>query len=221
MNPLKILLVDDQRLFVQSLKQVLESFKDTKVQVSIAYDGKQALRSLEETMVDLVLMDIHMPIMDGIAAIRSIHKLYPQLKILALSAFGYDEYVERALSSGALGYLLKDITPSELLDSVKTVLAGRAILSRELIASVSKDKVAGRPREDTVPAWFLLLTEKERSILKLVSKGYSNNEIAEALFLGKQTVRNYISSIYDKMDVKDRFGAMRMAIEASIESLVP
>jgi DNA-binding NarL/FixJ family response regulator len=219
MRRLKVLLVDDQKLFVESLRKVLESVPDRIESVDIAYNGREAVEYLKRARPQIVLMDTHMPVMDGISATRVIHKRFPEVKILMLSAFGYDEYVQEAMSCGASGYILKDISPDELLESIQAVTSGNVILSKEVISSISgKAEVIQEP--SSVPDWLGYLSSKEKKILLLISRGYSNKEIADTLHLGSQTVRNYISVIYDKLGVKDRFEAMRQAIEARIERLV-
>jgi DNA-binding NarL/FixJ family response regulator len=137
-----------------------------------------------------------------------------------LTTFSYDTYVKEAVANGACGYILKDSTPAEVLDAVLSAVKGSTVFSRAAV-----DALAGRarrfnPQKSTIPEWFGLLSEKEKKILLFISKGMSNDEIAETLFVGKHTVRNYISAIYDKMNAKDRFEAMRMAIEAQIHTLV-
>lgn len=219
MKPLRVLLVDDQRLFASSLKQVLEARSDEIQTVTIAPDGEKAIDLIDEVRPDIVLMDTHMPKVDGIEATRRIHAKHPELTILMLSAFGYEDYVRDAMAVGASGYLLKDVTPEELVDSIRSAAGGAVVLSPNVIPGVGP--MAGRPRIRHEPGgWLRELTHRERLILLLVSKGYSNTEISQRLNLGPQTVRNYVSGVYAKMGARDRFEAIRMAIEAGITSIV-
>lgn len=224
MKPLSILLVDDQRLFASSLKSVLEAEADEIASVTIAADGEEAMRLIPTVDPDVVLMDTHMPKVDGIEATKRIHAEYPDVTILMLSAFGYEEYVRDAMSVGASGYLLKDITPEELIASIRNAAAGTVVLSPQVLPSVTGRGGAGRGfrgRSDAdATRWLGELTPRERLILFYIAKGYSNNEIADRVNIGSQTVRNYVSGIYAKMGANDRFEAIRMAIEANISALV-
>lgn len=224
MKPLSILLVDDQRLFASSLKSVLEAEADEIASVTIAADGEEAMRLIPTVDPDVVLMDTHMPKVDGIEATKRIHAEYPDVVILMLSAFGYEEYVRDAMSVGASGYLLKDITPEELIASIRNAAAGTVVLSPQVLPSVTGRGGAGRGSRGRSDAdatrWLGELTPRERLILFYIAKGYSNNEIADRVNIGSQTVRNYVSGIYAKMGANDRFEAIRMAIEANISALV-
>lgn len=215
MKPLRILLVDDQRLFATSLKSVLEGNRPDIELVEIASNGQEALERIAEIRPNVVLMDTHMPKGDGIEATRRIHAEYPNVTILMLSAFGYEEYVRDAMSVGARGYLLKDITPEELVTSIRNAVTGTVVFSPEVVPAVT-----ARREQPNSHQWLSDLTPRERLILYYISKGFSNNEIAQRVNLGSQTVRNYVSGIYAKMEARDRFEAIRMAIEANISTLV-
>jgi len=217
MKKLKILIVDDQKLFSDSLKRVILAEGDDVASVSTALNGEAALREIQNSVPDIILMDVHMPVMNGIEATQIIHKRYPAIKILMLSAFGYDEYVKAALKNGAIGYLLKDISSSELLTSIRGACSGLRIISPRVLDGMS-GRTRNKKRQSTLPAWFNDLTGREKDILLLVMKGYSNEEIAEMICLGLQTVKNYLSSIYAKLGVKNRFQSMRLAMEHRIDS---
>jgi DNA-binding NarL/FixJ family response regulator len=215
---MKILIVDDQKLFADSLKKVLASEEKDITSIAIALDGREALASLAESVPDVILMDIHMPVMDGIAATGLIHQRYPQIKILMLTTFGYDEYVKAALEKGAVGYLLKDISTAELLTSIRAALSGVRIVSPQVLEGMTRaPRAADAP--PVPPRWFQELTPRERDILVLVMKGFSNEEIAEKIFLGQQSVKNYLSTMFSKLGVENRFEAMRLAMEFKIDTL--
>ena len=166
---------------------------------------------------DVVLMDIHVPVMDGIEATRLIHRKYPAVAVLMLTTFGYDEYVKAALDKGAVGYLLKDISSAELLASIRAVQDGVRVISPQVL-----EGMAGMPRrsaESEAAPWLRELTSREKDILVLAMKGFSNEEIAKRVFLSLQTVKNYLSSIYGKLGVENRFQAMRLAMEFKIDTL--
>jgi len=221
MDPIKILIVDDQKLFAECLAGILTGLGDGVLgEVRIAGSGEEALQVLPRYRPELVLLDIFMPGMGGLEALRHIRTAHPEVKVLMLTTFGYDTYVKEAVGGGASGYLLKDTSPHEVWASITAILGGQTVLSPTVVESLS-----GKPRspgggKSVVPDWFPLLSEKERKILLLISKGLSNEEIADRLCLGKNTIRNYVSALYEKIDVKDRFGAIRIAIEAQIHTLV-
>jgi len=215
---MKILIVDDQKLFADSLKKVLLSEDKSVGSVAIAYNGAEALAEMLKQVPDVILMDIHMPVMNGIEATRLIHRKYPDVKILMLTTFGYDEYVKAALDKGAVGYLLKDISSSELLASIRAAQSGVRIISPQVLEGIAG--MQRRPPEGPrVPPWLRELTARERDILVLAMRGFSNEEIAEKVFLSLQTVKNYLSSIYGKLGVENRFQAMRLAMEFKIDTI--
>jgi len=218
MNKLKILIVDDQKLFADSLGKVIRSEKDSIESVSIVHSGKEALDTLLIETPEIILMDIHMPGMDGIELTRAVHKKYPEIKILMLTTFGYDEYVKDAMNYGAVGYLLKDISSEELLASIQGASQGLRIVSPKVLEGAYKIKRAPSGSQ-TIPDWYYQLTHREKEILILVQKGFSNDEIAEQVLLSVQTVKNYLSTIYEKLEVKNRFQAMRLAMEYKVDTI--
>ena len=218
MNKLKILIVDDQKLFADSLGKVIGSEKESIDKVDIVNSGNEALKLLQNDTSDIILMDIHMPGMDGIELTRVVHKKYPGIKILMLTTFGYDEYVKDAMNYGAVGYLLKDISSEELLASIQGASQGLRIVSPKVLEGAYKIKRAPMGSQ-TIPDWYYQLTHREKEILILVQKGFSNDEIAEQVLLSVQTVKNYLSTIYEKLNVKNRFQAMRLAMEYKVDSI--
>lgn len=218
MSKLKILIVDDQKLFADSLGKVILSDRKSIESVTVETDGSKVLKYLMEETPDLILMDIHMPGMDGIELTRSIHKKYPRIKILMLTTFGYDDYVKDALNYGAVGYLLKDISSEELLASINAASQGLRIVSPKVMEGTYKLK-SHRSEPQSIPDWYYQLTHREKEILILVQKGFSNEEIADQINLSVQTVKNYLSTIYDKLDVKNRFQAMRLAMEYKVDTI--
>lgn len=221
MDPFKILIVDDQKLFAECLAGILTGLGEGRLgEVRIAGSGEEALQVVPRYRPDLVLLDIFMPGMGGLEALRHLREAHPALKVLMLTTFGYDTYVKEAVGSGASGYLLKDTSPQEVWASITAVLGGQTVLSPSVVESLSGKPRASGGIKSVAPDWFPLLSEKEKKILLLISKGLSNEEIADRLHLGKNTIRNYVSALYEKIDAKDRFGAIRTAIEAQIHTLV-
>lgn len=217
----KILIVDDQKLFAESLAGILTSLGEGVLgEVRIAATGEAALDLAARYRPDLVLLDIFMPGMGGLEALRRLRTGQPGLKVIMLTTFGYDTYVKEAVVGGASGYLLKDTTPQEVWSAIVAVLNGQTVLSPSVVEALSGKPRSPAGQKTLAPGWFPLLSDKERKILLLISKGLSNEEIADRLNLGKNTIRNYVSALYEKIDVKDRFGAIRVGIEAQIHTLV-
>lgn len=220
MSAHKVLIVDDQRLFSECLAGILRTI-GTSVLGEIRWtgSGEEALVLYQGFRPDLVLLDIFMPGMGGLEALRQLRALDAEAKIIMLTTFGYDTYVREALAGGASGYLLKDSAPGDVLASMEAVWGGQTVLSPAAVSSLS-GALRQPQRGGACPEWFPLLSEKEKKILLLISKGLSNEEIADRLNLGKHTIRNYVSAVYDKMGVKDRFAAIQAAIESQIPNLV-
>lgn len=209
MSKTRVLLADDQILFVESLKIVIDSSANDMQVVGIVHDGKEVLDFVHRCKTDMILMDVRMPNIDGVEATKIVHQKYADIKIVMLTNFDEDEYVKHAMEFGAVGYLLKDMPPSELVSSLRAVRDGAVLMSPSVT-----DRLF---RNEENPDWLDALTKKEKDILCLISKGYRNREIGENLNLGEQTVKNYISSIYTKMGIDSRFKAIRMAIEAKLD----
>lgn len=199
---LRTLLVDDQVLFVESLKCVLEERAEDVSVVGVARDGHEAVHLAMKLQPDVILMDVRMPRLDGVEATRRIHELYPRIKIVMLTTFDDDDYVEVALKLGAIGYLLKNIPPDELIRSLRAVRSGVTQISPEIVAKLVTRTDGGR---DLEPASALeSLTRREREILELLLDAWENREIAEHLGLSDQTVKNHVHSLYEKLGVSNR-----------------
>ncbi len=213
MPPVTVLLVDDQRLLRDGLRILLELEPGLEV-VAEAEDGQQALEAYRAHRPDVVLMDIRMPKMDGVEATRRILEHDPQARIVILTTFDDDEVVFEALRAGALGYLLKDVSGSELAAAVRTVAAGGALIE----PSVARKVLAEFARLPQPPpaAPYGELTAREREILHLMAQGLNNRQIAERLYLAHGTVKNYISRIFDKLGVQDRAQAIVWAREHGV-----
>ncbi|MBF9014004.1 MULTISPECIES: response regulator transcription factor [unclassified Oceanispirochaeta] len=211
MNKIKILLVDDQILFINSLKTVLETKGKEIDVIGVCYNGEEAIDFCRHHSPDMILMDVKMPVIDGVKAAKSITESQPLIKIVMLTTFDEDEYVKEALNVGAKGYLLKDMLPEDLIYAVKTVMNGMMPISPSII---KQSMTKGVSRD--VMGWFKELNSKELEILKLITHGYDNQEIAEEVNLAGQTVKNYVSNIYEKMDVRDRMQAMRLCIDLKL-----
>jgi DNA-binding NarL/FixJ family response regulator len=214
-NKIRVVIVDDQKLFVSSLSTVLRGHGKGRIEVvGVAYDGMEALALVEQTRPDVVLMDVRMPVMDGVKATKLIRERFPESKIVILTTFDDDDYVFQALQNGAVGYILKNIESEELITALKAVSDGQFLVSnavgRKLINYVDLREVAGA----VSPEWesqvralqgaFPVLTTREAEVLHLICRNWDNSEISERLFIAGQTVKNYTSRIYAKLGVPDR-----------------
>lgn len=218
--PIKILLVDDQRLFVDNLKLMLETLAEDIRVTGIALDGQEAIALVETEMPDIILMDIRMPGMDGVEAAGILHQKYPAIKIVMLTTFLEDDYVEVALKNGAYGYILKNIKSDDLIASIRAIFRGSALFSPTVLEKLLHRNAAGPDAAEDHDEYHDIvgrLGKREREILTLVGKGYTNQKIADALFISEPTVRNYISSIYAKVGSKDRLEVMTIAQKGHLE----
>ena len=189
---MKLLVVDDDGLIRDSLKMLLESEEGWKVRT--ASDGLEALRLCREELPDVILMDIRMPVCDGVAATRLIKEACPPAKIVMLTTFNDDGYITSAIEAGAEGYLLKSTPADGIVERIRAVEKGAMVFDRGVGLSAKK--------QDAVT--FPMLTERENEVLSLVAAGLSNSEIAAKLFLSQGTVRNAVSVILDKLELRDR-----------------
>ncbi|QOR67739.1 response regulator transcription factor [Cytobacillus suaedae] len=216
MKNIKLLLVDDQELIRESLAFVLNTDEEIEV-VGLAGNGQEAIDLCEKLRPTIVLMDIQMPVLNGIEATKQIKQQWPDTKVMILTTFQEVEHVVEALAIGAEGYLLKAIHPKDLISGIKQVHNNGTLLSQNLARALVEQ--IQHPKEaigKTMKSPTYGLTEREEQILKCLAQGLSNKQISERLFLSEGTVKNYISSIYHKLDVKDRYQAALKAKEEDI-----
>lgn len=213
MESIKVLIVDDQHLFAESLRFVLQGDSDDKIEVvSIAEDGSQAIEQAHTLQPDVILMDIRMPVMDGVEATGIIHDRFPEIKILILTTFDDDELAVDALSHGATGYVLKDVDPSDLILSIEAVHKGAFYISPsvgfKLLDIMHPDADhKEREKESLIPELLRAspdLTRREAEIAYMTAKAYTNKQIADLLFIAEKTVKNHLFSIYDKLGIHNR-----------------
>jgi DNA-binding NarL/FixJ family response regulator len=214
----KVLLVDDQPLLRTGFRMILSAESDLQV-VGEASNGEIAIEMARKLKPDVVLMDIRMPGMDGIQATRVLAGpgVEEPVKVLMLTTFGLDEYVVESLRAGASGFLLKDAPPEDLVEAIRIVAAGDALLSPSITRKLL-DRVASKLpplHDDTIPA-LAELTEREMEVLKLVARGLSNAEIAEKLVLSETTVKTHVSRVLAKLDLRDRVQAVILAYETGL-----
>jgi DNA-binding NarL/FixJ family response regulator len=225
MTKIKVLIVDDQELILESLNIVLEMEDDIEV-VGLAKNGEEAINHCAASQPDLILMDINMPIMDGVAATEKIKLRFPLTKIIILTSYKEVEYVLAALSHGAEGYLLKAIHPKNLIAGIRVVHTGGTLISPEMADKMIKSMLKnGVPpaidTSDLKPETLeknneFGLSAREVEVLHKLALGLRNQDIAKALFLSEGTVKNYISNIYSKLNVKGRREATYKARETGM-----
>jgi DNA-binding NarL/FixJ family response regulator len=203
-TPVRVLLVDDQALFREALAVLLEVRAEIEV-VGEAGDGAAALERSAALQPDVVLMDLHMPVLDGIAATRRLRVEQPGVRVLALTTFDDDEDVFAALRAGAVGYLLKDVSSDRLVEALLAAARGESVLQPSVAARVlarfagMPDDAAPRPQPLVVP-----LSDRELEVLRLLGNGCSNREIATSLFLAEGTVKNHVTNLLAKLGARDR-----------------
>ena len=202
---IKLLLADDQDILTEGLKLLLGAEEDIEI-VGTANNGKKAYDLCRIRKPDLVLMDIQMPEVNGVEATAMIKKDFPQTKIIVLTTFNDDEYIYDALKNGASGYMLKDASPKEILEAVRTVYNGGALIQSEVAVKVIDQfsQLAKDTGDKHIDPKAELLTDREIEICRLIAEGKNNKEIADELYLSQGTVKNYITKMLLKLDLRDR-----------------
>lgn len=216
MDKIKILIADDQAIVAEGLGALLSIVDDFEV-VKTVENGAEVLDELEKIQVDVILMDIRMPIMNGVDCTEHVVKEYPDTKVLILTTFDDDEYIIQAINNGAAGYMLKDLSAEKLSAAIRNVYHGNTVMhqkiTQKIVMGLNKEK-GNKQFVRTIKGE--LLTPREEEILKLIAKGHTNGEIADELFLSIGTVKNYITLIYNKLDIKGRTKLMTYAIDAGL-----
>ena len=206
----RVLIVDDQTVVREGLAAILSTEPEIQV-VGLAADGQEALDLVAQTCPHVVLMDLKMPRMNGVQATQRIGRDHPQVRVLVLTTYVADEWVFDAIRAGATGYLMKDTRRAELIAAIKGTAEGKSYLDPVVAGRVMQQAIASPQAEAPGEPPAEALTERELQILRLLSKGYSNPEIAKEVHLARGTVRNYVSAVLQKLGVSDRTQA---AIEA-------
>lgn len=215
---IKVMIADDQELIRESLKIVLGVESDIEI-VGTAGNGNEVLKQIPKTHPDVILMDIRMPEMDGVECTRRVKERYPNIFIIVLTTFDDDEYIYGALKHGASGYLLKGISMKELAQSIRTVVTGQAMINPEITSKVvrlfnqmAQSNYAIQIKEEQTKE----LTNTEWRVIQKIGCGLSNKEIAAALLLSEGTVRNYLSAILFKLDLRDRTQLAIWAVQTGV-----
>jgi len=216
MKPITVLLVDDQPLFREGLRTLLSVQPDLEV-VAEAGNGEEAIRLYRILQPSVVLMDLQMPVLDGVAATRRLHEEVPDCRVIVLTTFDDDEMVFDGLRAGALGYLLKDVPSEKLAEAIRLAARGESFLQPSVAAKVVAEfaRLTSKPGAHSQPL-IEPLSEREQDILRLIASGASNREIAGKLFLAEGTVKNHVTNVLGKLGVRDRTQAALKAREIGL-----
>ncbi len=212
---IRVIVADDQALVRGGFRMILEAEDDIEV-VGEAEDGAQAVAQTRELRPEVVLMDVRMPILDGIAATREIVGEDALARVLVLTTFDRDEIVYEAMKAGASGFLLKSVPPAKLADAVRTVADGDALLAPTVTRRLVEQFVRRPSPGDATPPEVAQLTEREREVLQLIARGRSNAEIAARLVVSEATVKTHVNRVFSKLSLRDRVQAVVLAYETGL-----
>jgi two-component system, NarL family, response regulator LiaR len=214
-KPIRLLICDDQDIVCEGLRAIFSSVSQIEV-VGVANNGVEAVEQTRRLQPDLVLMDLKMPKMNGIQATKAIHEQFPKVYVLVLTTYNADEWVMDAIRSGAAGYLLKDTPQEDLIKAIIDTANGHTHLDPQ-VAGILIDHVIHQPASSVPePKLISVLSDREREVLRHLANGLSNTEISQTLFLTEGTVKNYVSTIFSKLEVTDRTQAALLAIRAGL-----
>jgi two-component system response regulator NreC len=215
-NKLRIVLADDHTILREGLRSLLTADPDFEI-VGEARDGREAVRCVEKLGPDLLLMDLSMPRMSGMDAIREIKRRFPDTKIIALTVHKTEEYLLTTLQAGADGYVLKDATHDELIMAIKNVMGGKSYLSPGVSEKVIEGYLEGKGNSRSVSSWETL-SQREREVLKLIAEGYKNKEIAEDLCISLKTVEKHRANLMKKLDLHNAAALTVYAVDRGLVS---
>lgn len=213
-NPIKLIIADDEMLIRTGLKIMLEASGNVEV-LALAESGRAAFESCKEHQPDVVLMDIRMPESNGIEGTKLIKESFPEVKVLIVTTFQDTEYIVEAVQNGASGYLLKDSSPEAILDGIKVALSGKVVMDTVISEALLTNTTVEKPATFDAEKWGL--TPREVELIQQVAQGLSNKEIAQTLFLSEGTVKNNISTILSKLELRDRTQLVIFAYENKLK----
>lgn len=208
MNNIKVLIVDDQTLMCDGLKTIID-LEDNMEVVGVAKNGQEAIKICKDIMPDIILMDIRMPLMNGVETTKIIKSLYEDIKILILTTFDDDQYIIEAIANGATGYILKDIEGDDLIGAINDTYRGAFMMPSAIAQKIAKHLSRSNPKASIKERSILKdFSEREIQIAKLMIAGLNNRDIATSVYMSEGTVKNYISNIYSKVGTSERVAAI-------------
>ena len=207
MNKISVVIIDDQKLFAQSLKNVIESRSENIQIIKVLYDGQSGLEYLQKVQPDLLLLDIQLPDINGVDIAKYIRDHYPTVKVLMLTTFDDEDYIQGALANGAGGYLLKDIEPENLISAINVVLTGNILVSPDAMNKLVKRVKKLEPFQLHYNVTF---NRREEEVVTQILEGLSNQEISDRLNIAEQTVKNILTIVYEKCGVKNRLALVHL-----------
>lgn len=213
-NPIKLIIADDEMLIRTGLKIMLEASGNVEV-LALAESGRAAFEACKEYQPDVVLMDIRMPESNGIEGTKLIKEAFPEVKVLIVTTFQDTEYIVEAVQNGASGYLLKDSSPEAILDGIKVAMSGKVVMDTVISEALLTNTTVEKPASFDAEKWGL--TPREVELIQQVAQGLSNKEIAQTLFLSEGTVKNNISTILSKLELRDRTQLVIFAYENKLK----
>ena len=213
-NPMKVIIADDEMLIRTGLKIMLEASGNVEV-LALAESGRAAFEACKEYQPDVVLMDIRMPESNGIEGTKLIKEAFPEVKVLIVTTFQDTEYIVEAVQNGASGYLLKDSSPEAILDGIKVAMSGKVVMDTVISEALLTNTTVEKPATFDAEKWGL--TQREVELIQQVAQGLSNKEIAQTLFLSEGTVKNNISTILSKLELRDRTQLVIFAYENKLK----
>ena len=213
-NPIKLIIADDEMLIRTGLKIMLEASGNVEV-LALAESGRAAFEVCKEHQPDVVLMDIRMPESNGIEGTKLIKEAFPEVKVLIVTTFQDTEYIVEAVQNGASGYLLKDSSPEAILDGIKVALSGKVVMDTVISEALLTNTTVEKPATFDAEKWGL--TPREVELIQQVAQGLSNKEIAQTLFLSEGTVKNNISTVLSKLELRDRTQLVIFAYENKLK----
>jgi DNA-binding NarL/FixJ family response regulator len=206
---IKIIIAEDQQMMIDGLKSLLNHEKNMTV-IGEALNGEELLKMIEKKKPDVVLMDVRMPVMDGIEATQQISQRFPNIKVLMLTMHNTREYIEKLIKSGCAGYILKNTGKRELMTAIETVNSGEKYYSKEVTERFMESFQLKKNAHSEIP---VELTEREKDVLKLIAQEFKTNEIADKLFISHHTVETHRKNLISKLNVRNTAGLVRYAIE--------
>ncbi len=211
-SEINILIADDHTMFVDGMESILSGEADLKV-VGRSYDGPSVLKFLEITKIDIVLLDVNLPGMNGIEVCKEITTHFPSVKVLAISMFNEESFVTEILNNGSKGYILKNTGRSELLKAIRTVAQGNSYFSDEVTSIIMNGLMNKRKSSSKSSAFYPKLSRREKEILRLIAQEFTTQEIADNLYISLKTVESHRSSLLSKLNARNSVGLVRIALE--------